>query len=24
MLAAKAWAHLGLEPPAAPGQAELF
>ena len=24
MLAAKAWAHLGLEPPAVPGQAELF
>jgi holliday junction DNA helicase RuvB len=24
MLAAKAWAHLGLDPPAPPGQAELF
>jgi Holliday junction DNA helicase RuvB len=24
MLAGKAWRHLGLEPPAAPGQADLF
>ncbi|MFM2366393.1 MAG: Holliday junction branch migration helicase RuvB, partial [Pseudomonadota bacterium] len=24
MLAARAWRHLGLEPPRAPGQAELF
>jgi len=24
MLAAKAWRHLGIEPPAAPGQADLF
>jgi Holliday junction DNA helicase RuvB len=24
MLAGKAWAHLGLEPPKAPGQADLF
>ncbi len=24
MLAARAWRHLGLEPPAAPGQADLF